>query len=115
MLAERFGSYSIAALVSSALVARRDAALVVSPAGLLGGLNQALLGLRSRHLGEVRDGHVAAARAGRLELLGRHRAKPVPLQRSRSTRLRAAARSPSSSQRGGHGRDHAASALSAPG
>jgi len=54
--------HAVAALVTPALVARRDPAVVV-PAALLGQLlGQALLGLRLRDLLERGDGHEAAAR-----------------------------------------------------
>src|SRR5207244_1814023 len=68
---------AVAALVSAALVARRDAALVVAPALLrqLGG--ERLLGLRLRDLLEGRDGHEAAARGGRLVAADGHQWRPT--------------------------------------
>ena len=91
MRAERFGSYSIAAtfagtpslirlksmiavapLVAAALVARRDAPVVVAAALAGDRLEQALLGLRLGDVVEGRDRHLAAARRRRLEALDRH-------------------------------------------
>src|SRR5579864_3108045 len=63
---------AVAALVTAALVTRRDAAVVVAAALLRHRLEQALLGLGLRDLLERRDRHEAAARRGRLELANWH-------------------------------------------
>jgi hypothetical protein len=62
----------VAALVAAALVARRDAALVVAASPALHRLEQALLGLGLRDLVEGRDRAEAPARRGWLVLAQRH-------------------------------------------
>src|SRR5207244_12435766 len=61
-----------APLVTAALMARRDATVVVPAALLRHRLEQALLRLRLRDLLERRDRHEAAARARRLVATDRH-------------------------------------------
>src|SRR5262249_37081715 len=63
---------AVAALVATALMARRDPAVVVAAALLRQLLGQRLLRLRLRHLGEVRDRHEAPSRRRRLEPADRH-------------------------------------------
>src|SRR5207248_11543864 len=63
---------SVLALVTAALVAGGDAALIVPAGSLLEGTKQRLFGLRPGNLAEGRDGHAAPARRGWLVLLDRH-------------------------------------------
>src|SRR4029078_1867786 len=66
--------HPVPALVAAALMARRDAAVAVPAAGLLDGLEQALLGLGLRDLVELGDRHEAPARRSGLVLAQCHQA-----------------------------------------
>src|SRR2546423_5368618 len=91
---------AVLALVTTTATTHRDVAVIVTTTALLERLDERLLRLLTRDLGEIRDGTEPRARGDRSELTNRHPFY-LSLRRSESCRPQRASRSPSSSWDGG--------------